>query len=226
MKYKGLLLDLDNTIYGYDSTHRIAKDSVVDLCKNKFNTKNSNIEKAYDVARDKFHLELSGTASSHNRLLYFQKMLELLNINPLKYSLELYNTYWDTFLENMTVFDGVYDLLKMYKGNICLVTDLTTHIQHRKIQKLQLDKFCATIVSSEEAGREKPHPYMFMSALLKLDLKAQEVCMIGDSFKKDIVGASNLYIKSIWLNGQEKKEKYDVNLVQEVKTFKEILELV
>ena len=30
--------------------------------------------------------------------------------------------------------------------------------------------------------------------------------MIGDSFKKDIVGAVNLGINSIWLNHNEKKE--------------------
>jgi len=81
-------------------------------------------------------------------------------------------------------------------------------------------------VTSEEAGKEKPHPYMFMLALQKLNLQTNDVCMIGDSFKKDIFGASNLNIKSIWLNSDEKKENYDNALVQEVKTFKEILELV
>lgn len=226
MRYKGILLDIDNTLYEYDSAHKIAKNSVVEYCKNKFKLTNTFIEEAYDIARKKVHIELSETASSHNRLLYIQKMLEHLNINPLEYSLDIYNIYWDTFLENMNVFNGVYELLEMYKGKICLVTDLTSHIQHRKVQKLQLDKYCTKIVTSEEAGREKPHPYMFMSALAKLDLKVEDVCMVGDSFKKDIAGASNLNIKSIWLNSEEKKENYDDTLVQEVKTFKEILELV
>ena len=30
--------------------------------------------KAYDMARKKFHIELNGTAASHNRILYFQNM--------------------------------------------------------------------------------------------------------------------------------------------------------
>ncbi|KAB7892655.1 HAD family hydrolase [Poseidonibacter ostreae] len=226
MRYKGLLLDIDNTLYGYDSTHKIAKNSVLDYCNSKFNLTNTSIEEAYDIARKKVHIELSETASSHNRLLYIQKMLEHLNINPLEHTLDIYNIYWDTFLENMKPFDGVYELLEMYKGKICLVTDLTAHIQHRKVQKLELDRYCTKIVTSEESGREKPHPYMFMSALGKLDLKAKDVCMIGDSLKKDIVGASSLNIKSIWLNSDKKIENYDNTLVQEVKTFNEILELV
>ena len=114
----------------------------------------------------------------------------------------------------------------MYKNKICLVTDLTAHIQHRKIKKLKLEDYVSFAVTSEEAGKEKPHPYMFMMALEKLNLKAEEVCMVGDSFKKDIIGASNLGIKSIWLNKEQKVELYDIEMITEVKTFKEILELL
>ena len=36
MKFKALLLDIDNTLYDYNTTHNIAKKSVVEFCKNKF----------------------------------------------------------------------------------------------------------------------------------------------------------------------------------------------
>ncbi len=226
MKYKALLLDIDNTLYDYNITHAVAKKSVIDFCKNQFNIEENTISKAYEKARKKVHTELSETASSHNRLLYFQKMCELLEVNPLTYSMDIYNIYWDTFLENMQPFDGVYELLEIYKDNICLVTDLTAHIQYRKIKKLKLDEYCNAIVTSEEAGKEKPHPYMFMLALQKLNLKANEVCMIGDSFKKDIFGARNLDIDAIWFNHEQKQENYDDGKIKEVNTMKEILELV
>ena len=226
MKYKALLLDIDNTLYDYNSTHAIAKKSVVDFYKTQFNIDETIISKAYDKARKKVHIELSETAASHNRLLYFQKMCEILKLNPLENSLQIYNIYWDTFLENIKPFDKIYELLEKYKGHICLVTDLTAHIQYRKIQKLKLDKYCHQIVTSEEAGKEKPHPYMFMQALQKLDLKASEVCMIGDSLKKDIFGATNLGIDSIWFNHENKQENYNQTTIQEVNKFDEILELV
>jgi len=50
--------------------------------------------------------------------------------------------------------------------------------------------------------------------------------MIGDSFKKDILGANNLDIDSIWFNHKKKKESYVSTAIKEVNTFKEILELV
>lgn len=75
-------------------------------------------------------------------------------INPLESSFIIYNIYWDAFLENIIPFDGVYKLLEKYKNNICLVTDLTAHIQYRKVEKLKLNEYCQAIVTSEEAGKE------------------------------------------------------------------------
>lgn len=226
MRYKGILLDIDNTLYDYNSTHESALNKVIDFCSLKFNLTKEELVYAYSIARKKVHIELSETASSHNRLLYFQKMLEVLNLNSLLYGMKLYNLYWDTFLDEMIPFEGIYDFLEMYKNKICLVTDLTAHIQYRKIKKLKLAKYCNFIVTSEEAGREKPHPYMFMMGLDKLGFNKSEVCMVGDSFKKDIFGASNLDIQSIWLNSEMKIENYDTDKVVEVKCFKEIMELV
>lgn len=226
MKYKALMLDIDNTLYDYNVVHSVAINSVIKLCTNNFNLDESKIISAYEKARHQVHIELSGTAASHNRLLYFQRMCELLKLNPLQHSMEMYNTYWDSFLEHLLPFAGIYDLLKKYKNNICLITDLTAHIQYRKIEKLNLEEYCQIIVTSEEAGKEKPHPYIFLLALQKLGLKASEVCMIGDSFKKDICGAASIGIDAIWFNHENKQESYNEENIQEVCTFAEIRSLL
>ncbi|TRX13400.1 HAD family hydrolase [Flavobacterium gawalongense] len=226
MRYKGILLDIDNTLYDYNITHTIAKNNVLKYCVEEFSLSKTEINIAYEKARKKVHVELAETAASHNRLLYFQKMLEILKLNSLKYSFEIYNIYWDSFLEALIPFDGIYDLLEKYENKICLVTDLTAHIQFRKIKKIEIEKYCNNIVTSEEVGREKPHPYMFMLALQKLDLRPNEVCMIGDNFKKDIIGATSLGIESIWYNHEDKIENYDSVLIKEVRNFKDIIELL
>ena len=53
-----------------------------------------------------------------------------------------------------------------------------------------------------------------------------EVCMIGDCFKKDIFGATSLGIDTIWFNHEKKQESYTQTSIKQVNTFKEILELV
>jgi HAD superfamily hydrolase (TIGR01509 family) len=226
MKYKALLLDIDDTLYCYDSAHSVANKSVIDFFKNELNIDETTVISTYKKARKKTHIDLSETAASHNRLLYFQKMCESLEVNPLKNGIKLYNLYWDIYLENLQPFDGVYDLLKKYNQNICFVTDLTAHIQYRKIEKLKFYDYSKIIVTSEESGKEKPHPYIFIKALQKLDKNPYEVCMIGDNFKKDIIGANNLGIDSIWFNHKEKQSNYQDISIKEANIFREILELV
>ena len=226
MKYKGILLDIDNTLYDYNISHNFAKNKVLEYSMSVFDLSKDEVNIAYEKARKQIHIELCETAASHNRLLYFQRMSEIIGVNPMKYAFEIYNIYWDSFLEVMQPFDGVYEFLEKFEDKICLVTDLTAHIQYRKIKKLGLEKYCKAIVTSEEAGHEKPHPYMFMMALEKLALNSNEVCMIGDSFKKDVFGATNLDIAAIWFNHESKVESYNNKLITEVKSFKEILEFL
>lgn len=226
MRYKAILLDIDNTLYDYNITHAFAISKVLEYCMKELNLSKDEVNSAYEKARKQIHIELCETAASHNRLLYFQRMSEILGVNPMQYAHEIYNVYWDSFLQVIKPFDGIYELLEKYKNKICLVTDLTAHIQYRKIKKLGLENYCDKLVTSEEAGHEKPHPYMFMMALQKLDLRPDEVCMIGDSFKKDVLGATNLGIAAIWFNHEEKQESYDDKLIAEVKSFKQMIELL
>lgn len=225
MKFSGILLDIDNTIYDYKITHEKAINAVFNYAEK---LEMYDFHKAYISAHNDINLELAETASSHNRLLYFQRTCEYMKTNPLEWAINFYNVYWDTFLDSIVLREGVLDFLKATnkKIPICFVTDLTAHIQYRKINKMNLSKYVSCIVTSEEAGREKPHPYIFLLALKKLKLGLNDVCMIGDSYKKDIIGASSLGIKSIWLNNDFKQENYDKANIVEVSSFKEILGMI
>lgn len=226
MMYKGILLDIDNTLYPYKDSHEAGLKAAFGLIESHFKVEKPIISDAYLKSREVVHLKLAGTAASHNRMLYFQKMLERLELPSTSFTLEVYEAYWVNFLHEMTPFNGVYELLEKYKNRICLVTDLTAHIQHRKIKKLNLDKHIDTVVTSEEAGHEKPHPVMFNLALEKLKCSREEVCMIGDSFKKDVIGASRLGIQSIWLNSSGSTEEHNSPLINEVNSFEKILKSV
>lgn len=199
--YKGILLDIDNTLYQYDPLHEIAQKALFEYTANQFQKTNAQIREAFDSAKRHVKQNTPETAASHNRLLYVQNLCEILGIDSLEHSLDLYNIYWDTFLESLTLTSGANTFLSRY-GHlpICLVTDLTAHIQHRKIKKLNLNQWANYMVTSEEAGCEKPHPFMFQLGLNKLKMNADEVCMIGDNYKKDILGAKRLGIDAYWLS--------------------------
>tara|TARA_R110000796_G_scaffold77799_6_gene173835 strand:- start:11976 stop:12665 length:690 start_codon:yes stop_codon:yes gene_type:complete len=224
MAIKNLILDLDNTLYGYDPPHKKALSAVLETFSIKFDISKEQTKQSFERARQNTHLELPARAASHNRLLYVQKMLEYNGLNSMKYALEFYELYWRTFLENMALFESVIDYLETNRskgGKVCILTDLTAHIQYRKIEKLGLVKYVDFLVTSEEVGVEKPHPSMFAKALQKLECENFEALMIGDSWNKDIIGANALGIQSIWINHKKEKQSLKEN-IREVSRFEEI----
>ncbi|MDC6350608.1 HAD family hydrolase [Zeaxanthinibacter sp. PT1] len=224
MKQNNIILDLDNTLYAYDVPHKAAMNTVYDEFHRLYDLNRKAAESVFTLARKQTHLELPSQAASHNRLLYFQKMLERIEGASLHHGLYFYDCYWDTFLNHLVLDEGVMEWLEMVKakgGRICLLTDLTAHIQYRKLKRLKLTEILDFMVSSEEVGIEKPHPYMFTRALQKLNCNSTEALMIGDSWEKDIEGAMAMNIRAVWLNRNAEKRNVPA-VVKEIRSFIEI----
>ena len=205
--YKGILLDIDDTLYQYEPLHELASQALFLEIEALFSIDIQSIKVAFSAAKKIVKQNTPETAASHNRLLYIQNLCEILDIDSLKHSLNFYNKYWDTFLDHLSLTKGAKTFFEQY-GHlpICLLTDLTAHIQHRKVIKMGLNKWVNFMVTSEEAGCEKPHPFMFQLALHKLNLSAKDVCMIGDNYKKDVLGARRLGIDAFWLTTDNEKK--------------------
>jgi putative hydrolase of the HAD superfamily len=196
---KAILLDLDDTLYAYKPCHQAGYEACKVLASEQYSISNADFDTAWKTGREKVHHNLHGQGASHSRLLYAQKASENLfgKSNP-QFALDIEDTYWRVFLDTMAFNPGVEAFLQEAKDKgikMCIVTDLTAQIQMRKWIKLDLGRFIDFLVSSEEAGIEKPGSYMFELAMEKLGVKAEECIMIGDSEEKDIKGAEALGIK-------------------------------
>ena len=222
LKIEGILLDIDNTLYSYKEVNQFAMNEVYNYLQNSFGLEREFLEKEFQKARKTVHLVLSSTGSSHNRLLYFQLLCEILDLDVLENSMNLYEIYWDSYLLKMELYDGALEFVEEFSSKICFVTDLTAHIQHRKLRKLGLSNLGCKLVTSEEVGVEKPHPYIFKVALDKLKVDPSKACMIGDSFEKDIEGAILSGIVPILKLNELKSE----SSVLTFKTFNELREMV
>ena len=77
---KAVIFDTDNTLYPYDIAHSAAIDAVKKKSKNTLGISEKEFSKAYELARKDIKLQLGETASSHSRLLYFQKTIESLGL--------------------------------------------------------------------------------------------------------------------------------------------------
>jgi len=196
-----IFFDLDNTLYPYRAAHEAGTAAVLAKAT-KIGIGSEEFDAAFTRARTDIKSQLGHTASSHSRLLYFQRTLEYLGLRSQSLlSLEFEQTYWGGYLAATELREGVLDFLdQLSRFDIrrVLVTDLTTQIQFRKLVYLELDQRFEFIVTSEESGEDKPHPAGFELAVDKLGLPEEpdgsryrngEIWMIGDSLGSDIVGA-------------------------------------
>ncbi len=187
------LFDTDNTLYDYHPAHMAAHKAVRDKVVTTFSIATDDFDKAYKEARKQVKDRLNGTASSHSRLLYMQRMLEIMGLgSQVLLSLDLEQCYWRSFLSSAVLFDDVKEVLddiRLLGIPVAIVTDLTSQIQFRKIVYFGLDHYFDCIVTSEEAGFDKPHKAPFNMALSKMNPKGDRIWMIGDNPENDIRGA-------------------------------------
>ena len=189
---KAVVFDLDNTVYNYDECHSVAMYRLQDYACNQYKIGKEEFEMCFNSARKEVKSLLGNTGAAHNRMLYMQIFLEKIKCNPVDGTLELYDVYWNTMLEQMKPFPYVISLMKWLKQNSILIgilTDLTAHIQHRKIKILGIESYIDAIVTSEEVGEEKPSLRAFNRIKEKLQCDENEILMLGDSKCKDIDGA-------------------------------------
>ncbi len=212
---KAVIFDTDNTLYPYLPAHNEATKEVEKKVEKILGIEKKIFRLAFKEARDEIKLRLGNTASSHSRLLYLQTTIEKLHLGTrILTTLDLEQTYWRTFLSNCKLFPGVLDFIYILKSKGIItanITDLTAQIQFRKLVYFGLDEFFDYVVTSEEAGADKPDQKPFRVALEKLQLKPQDIWMIGDSSSNDMVGAHKAGMKKIQKvhSGVEVQDSYE-----------------
>ena len=67
------------------------------------------------------------------------------------------------------------------------------------LNEFKLDKYFRKIVESSIVGLRKPDPALFALGVEALQRPANEIVVIGDSYRKDIYPANSLGCKTIWI---------------------------
>ena len=227
---KVVLFDLDNTLYKYAPAHEKALKKVYQCIKKEIKISLKEFLRLYKISKKEIHRGLAGTASSHNRVLYFQRLIEKTHntIEP-DVILNLYDLYWNTFLNTMKLGKGVLKTLKRMKLEgikTAIISDLTTQIQLRKMSKLGITPYIDVLVTSEEAGSEKPNKIMFLLALNKLNALPSDAVMVGDNPINDIEGGNSVGLDTILItdkkstkckfNEDYQKPNYSITQISEV----------
>lgn len=212
------------TLYNYEENNKNAMNAIYNYVDKEFNINSEKFNELYENSKSEIKSRLNGTASSHNRIIYFKTFLQNINQNPFKYCNILYNLYWNEFMKKMKLYPNVLKVFKYLKDNnikIAISTNLTTQIQLKKIKKLHIENYIDYLLTSEEIGVEKPNCKMFTNIIDYFNVDSSEVIFVGDDFYNDVKGANNIGIKAFLINDYKRESIKNFNEL--LKFFKQIL---
>lgn len=197
---RALLFDLDDTLYDYAPCNREALAAVHGLLNTHCQCSPSEFSAVHDAVRADLAGRLHGQAASHNRSLFFKHIVErLIGSCQVDLAVELFDCYWRVFLGSLRPAPAAHEVLSSLSSTyeLALVSNHTTDIQLRKIRQLGFQPYFGVVVTSEEAGKEKPDARIFEQALAALGVEAADAVMIGDDCHGDMHGARAVGLATI-----------------------------
>ena len=190
---KAIIFDLDDTLYSYQRCHNLALKKVQMKLAKELNIPEEKFNNLYDQVNKEIKLQLGKVASSHNKFLYFKKILEKIGFRPYIFTaLDMETLYWQTFYDNIVPNLGLLDFfetLRLLNIKSGILTNFVAYFQFKKILHLGVQDYIDHLISSEELGVEKPEPKIFTDMLKAIGADLGEVWMIGNSIEEDILPA-------------------------------------
>lgn len=198
---KGIIFDFDNTLYDYDSANIFALNFVIKELSFNFNIEITIIKNTFDKINKQIKNE-NNTANKFNKMIYFKKLFEELNISLIHLSkyLQIYN---NKFYEEFTLYDGVLELFEFLRSKnikIGILSNNNFAQQYIKLHDTNLVNYIDVILTSDECGEEKPCKNMFLLIQDKIKIPFKYLAFVGDNFQHDIIPAFELGMLTFFFN--------------------------
>jgi HAD superfamily hydrolase (TIGR01509 family) len=111
---------------------------------------------------------------------------------------------WDAIATLVPV-PGIEDVLRRLKSDRIPFAAISNapfcgRILEANLEKYGLRSYFQFVVSSADVGFRKPTAAIFVTALSRLGVKADQTWFIGDTLREDIVGAAKAGLQPIWIS--------------------------
>lgn len=203
---QAVIFDIDNTLYSYDDAHAVAWKALCGYAWEHLNMDTEQFQRRHAQAQAIVTQRLGADcAALHDRQLRYQVLLEEAG-KPLHHAIAMNDLYWSQLINAAKPSPGILECLAFLKEKgytIGVGTDMTIDYQLKKLEALRLLPYFDFIVSSEEVNVEKPHPKLFACCAEKAGAAMENCLFIGDSLKKDVLGARAAGMQALWYCPEE-----------------------
>jgi 2-haloacid dehalogenase/putative hydrolase of the HAD superfamily len=141
----------------------------------------------------------------------FRGILAKYNTSPVREDFQWFKKiYFENHKKYVKLFPETFEIIKQIKNNdsihIGIISDVDNDYMGFQFNTLGITELFDSITTSEEVQIYKPEAKIFQVALKKAGCRGEESIIIGDSYKKDIVGGKNIGMTTIWINKFQTKD--------------------
>lgn len=207
-----VLFDLDDTLHDDTFAYRSAAEEVAREVAAEHGVDALALKAAYVAEAEGFWQRLTPAdlkvKLSRIRASMWQSALEsvgVANAEVAEQSAERYNAYRAKYY---TLFPGAVELLKALRERgmrLGIVTNGLSETHREKIALLRLSEYFDAIFLADEVGMVKPDPLLFAHACRTLGGAPAHSAMVGDRYDRDIRGALEAGLFTIWLNVRDEE---------------------
>lgn len=228
---KEVIFDIDDTLYDYEVGDEAGMERTAVYAEAELQMSREEFLALHEKLRLETNKRLGmDNAAIHSRSIRLQNMLELMEKPIFPHLRKMYDLYWQAFFEICKPEPGCMELMEKLKKRgitIGIGTDMTARMQYEKLEKLGYAPYINHMVTSQEAGYEKPHRLFMERCIQKAGCRPEECIFVGDNIRKDVLGAANAGMYAVWYNAKCKERPADVDLkpeqYHEIRSYQEFL---
>ena len=192
---KTVFLDIDDTLYNTSEFAKLARKAALNAMIDA-GLPLSNAE-AYKLLRE----IIKEKGSNYNKHLNVLTKRVFGEENPLLIAVGMI-TYHNVKFALLRLFPNTMSTLIHLKSKgykLGIISNGLTIKQYEKLVRLGLHHFFDSVITSQEAGVEKPDTAIYELAMKRMGCNAENSVMIGNSFNDDILGAINTGMSAVYL---------------------------
>ncbi len=141
----------------------------------------------------------------------------------------LSEAYRSATLYKLSLYNGVQEVLDELKKHyrLAAVSDGQQLWAEPEMRRVGLNDYFEFVIVSGKYGYRKPDPRMYQKALQKMNLKSEEVIFIGNDMYRDIYGAHEAGMKTIFFKSNQGDQKsYGIEADYIIYNFNQLPEAV
>lgn len=219
MRYKRILMDLDDTIFDFQPGNRNA----IGLLMEELNLSSPAVYDEYE-AINRACWEALERGEMNQELLHVERFRRFLASkgradDPARVA----DHFAELLGQQVIPLPHAEETLRAIAAQrpVVLLTNGITSIQRNRLARSRIQPWVQGVVISQEVGVAKPDPRIFEIALEGLD--PREALMIGDGVRSDVLGANRAGVDICWFNPKGKSLPEGMHAEYEVRDIRDCI---